>query len=87
MQALAARQTDHACAFAEKQGADGRHHDHHKSIGAKQTWRRHRANNLRVTSFVLLLKIDFLYHLFDEENVPEWTRYLAHYLEQGHENL
>ena len=24
--------------------------------------------------------IDFLYHLFDEENVPEWTRYLNAYL-------
>lgn len=24
--------------------------------------------------------VDFLYHLFDEENVPEWTRYLNAYL-------
>ena len=24
--------------------------------------------------------VDFLYHLFDEENVPEWTRYLNEYL-------
>ena len=25
--------------------------------------------------------VDFLYHLFDEENVPEWTEYLNNYLE------
>lgn len=24
--------------------------------------------------------VDFLYHLFDEENVPEWTKYLNEYL-------
>ena len=24
--------------------------------------------------------VDFLFHLFDEENVPEWTRYLNEYL-------
>lgn len=24
--------------------------------------------------------VEFLYHLFDEENVPEWTRYLNEYL-------
>lgn len=26
--------------------------------------------------------VDFLYHLFDEENVPEWTRYLNEYLKK-----
>lgn len=26
------------------------------------------------------ITIDFLYHLFDEENVPEWTEYLNNYL-------
>lgn len=25
--------------------------------------------------------VDFLYHLFDEENAPEWTEYLNNYLE------
>lgn len=25
--------------------------------------------------------VDFLYHLFDEENVPEWTKYLNNYLQ------
>ena len=25
--------------------------------------------------------VDFLYHLFDEENVPEWTEYLNNYLD------
>lgn len=25
--------------------------------------------------------VDFLYHLFDEENVPEWTKYLSNYLQ------
>lgn len=24
--------------------------------------------------------VDFLYHLFEEENVPEWTKYLDEYL-------
>lgn len=24
--------------------------------------------------------VDFLYHLFDEENAPEWTEYLDNYL-------
>jgi len=26
--------------------------------------------------------VDFLYHLFDEENVPEWTNYLDNYLKK-----
>lgn len=26
--------------------------------------------------------VDFLYHLFDEENVPEWTKYLDDYLKR-----
>lgn len=26
------------------------------------------------------ITVDFLYHLFDEENVPEWTKYLDNYL-------
>ena len=25
----------------------------------------------------------FLYHLFEEENVPEWTEYLNHYLKEN----
>lgn len=25
--------------------------------------------------------VEFLYHLFDEENVPEWTKYLSNYLQ------
>ena len=24
--------------------------------------------------------VDFLYHLFNEENAPEWTKYLDEYL-------
>jgi len=24
--------------------------------------------------------VDFLHHLFEEENVPEWTKYLDEYL-------
>ena len=24
--------------------------------------------------------VDFLYHLFEEENAPEWKEYLDHYL-------
>lgn len=27
--------------------------------------------------------VDFLYHLFDEENVPEWTKYLDNYLDKN----
>lgn len=26
------------------------------------------------------IDVDFLYHLFDEENVPEWTKYLDNYI-------
>lgn len=28
------------------------------------------------------ISVDFLYHLFDEEDVPEWTKYLDNYLNE-----
>lgn len=33
------------------------------------------------------ITIDFLYHFFDEENVPEWTEYLDNYLKERNEKL
>ena len=30
--------------------------------------------------FNILIVVDFLYHLFNEENTPEWIEYLNNYL-------
>ena len=29
------------------------------------------------------IMVSFLYHFFEEENVPEWKEYLDHYLEKS----
>lgn len=29
------------------------------------------------------IMVEFLYHFFEEENVPEWIDYLNHYLNEG----
>lgn len=33
------------------------------------------------------LMIEFLYHFFEEENVPEWIAYLENYLEENEKKI
>ena len=32
------------------------------------------------------IMVEFLYHFFEEENVPEWTHYLNNYLKESKTN-